>query len=336
MDAFVRTFGREHIQGSCMMTSVARVLHRTQEVGSEQGDGRLDGKRECLTLIIWWWWWRRWKWWRMTCSTRSRGRFQLRIKAHGVVFMLIEKKKLFGVERQRRFPSDKSVVIISHIHVRTTISHIQIVSYHISNDVFSPCKSAQNGYRKKWWWINTAWQQVEKWDQKWKIQKWTWLRGDNAWRGRQWQHDQFHRFPPRTRTMVQVMSHSFHPHVHVHVSVSLSFNFFLHLKFVDNWWRILHKEGTELLDSPLLFSNKVSSADADYDDVALVSPRTPSTQPSLSTRSLSSSSMSNRVGQLVGFKLPGAQIRTLTNWKSKFLQSAKQECKHEFQATDVY
>ena len=106
----------------------------------------------------------------------------------------------------------------------------------------------------------------------------------------------------RTRTVAQVMSLSSHPHVHVHVSVSLrfarphSFHFFLHLKFVDNL-RIPPKESvdlsdefllstgyepnaydfketsvepyTELLDSPPLFSDKVSSADADYDDAAL-------------------------------------------------------------------
>ena len=43
--------------------------------------------------------------------------------------------------------------------------------YHTSNDVFAVQKCAQNGYREKWWWIDTAWWQDENLDTKWKIQK---------------------------------------------------------------------------------------------------------------------------------------------------------------------
>ena len=81
------------------------------------------------------------------------------------------KKKLPGVEKTMAVFQVTSQLSSSAISTfappSATSSKCQ---YHTSNDVFSPCKSAQNGYRKKWWWIDTAWQQVEKWDQKWKIQ----------------------------------------------------------------------------------------------------------------------------------------------------------------------
>ena len=56
------------------------------------------------------------------------------------------------------------------------------------------CKmSVQNGYREKWWWNSTAWQQIEHLDTKWKIQKsgksniiFEWV--TKAQRERQWQH----------------------------------------------------------------------------------------------------------------------------------------------------
>ena len=98
---------------------------------------------------------------------------------------------------------------------------------------------------------------------------------------------------------------------------------------------------TELLDSPPLFSNKVSSADPDYDDATLEdmlhqvhrAQAYHSLREDLSV-SLSSSSMSDRTGRPVGDRSarPGehrnseAQIRTLLdNQKSKFLHNAKQE-----------
>ena len=47
-----------------------------------------------------------------------------------------------------------------------------VCKYHTSNDMFSRCKKcAQNGYREKWRWIATAWQQVENLNTKWKIHK---------------------------------------------------------------------------------------------------------------------------------------------------------------------
>ena len=52
MDAIVRPIGGEHTPRSCMLTSVARVLHRTQEVGSKQGDGRMEGKKKLYTLFL--------------------------------------------------------------------------------------------------------------------------------------------------------------------------------------------------------------------------------------------------------------------------------------------
>ena len=134
-----------------------------------------------------------------------------------------------------------------------------------------------------------------------------------------------------------------------------SFHFLLHLKFVDyNLLRTPHNEGrdlsdefllstgyepnaydfketsvepyTELLDSPPLFSNKVSSADPDYDDATLgdMLHQAHRAQAYHSLRedlsvSLSSSSMSDRTGRPVGDRSgrPGehrsseAQIRTL-------------------------
>ena len=145
-----------------------------------------------------------------------------------------------------------------------------------------------------------------------------------------------------------------------------SFPFHLHLKFVDyNLLLTPHKEGmgssdefllstghepnaydfketsvepyTELLDSPPLFSDKVSSADTDYDDAALEDMLHQVHSHHSLREDLSvclSSSMSDRTGRPVGDRpgRPGehrnqeAQIRTLsTNTNSKFLQSAKQE-----------
>ena len=46
-EAILRPFGGQHTPRSCMLTSVAKVQHRThRKVGSKQGDGRMDGKRE--------------------------------------------------------------------------------------------------------------------------------------------------------------------------------------------------------------------------------------------------------------------------------------------------
>ena len=164
-----------------------------------------------------------------------------------------------------------------------------------------------------------------------------------------------------------------HVHVSVSPRLALTFHFphflphsihfLLHLKFVDyNLLRTPHKESmdlsdefflstgyepnaydfketsvepyTELLDSPPLFSDKVSSADADYDDAALEdmlreahrvhshhSPRE-----DLSVSLSSSSSVSERTARPVEPRNQKAQIRTLLDkQKSKFLQSAKQE-----------
>ena len=157
-----------------------------------------------------------------------------------------------------------------------------------------------------------------------------------------------------------------------------SFHFFLHLKFVDcNLLRTPHKESvdlsdeflfstgyepnafdfqetsvepcTELLDSPPLFSDKVSSADADYDDAALEgmlreahrvqSP--PSLREDLSV-SLSSSSMSDTTGRPVGDRAgrpaeqssQEAQIRTLLDkQKEQILAECQARInRHEFQA----
>ena len=97
----------------------------------------------------------------------------------------------------------------------------------------------------------------------------------------------------------------------------------------------------QLLDSPPLFSNKVSSADPDYDDATLEdmlhqahrAQAYHSLREDLSV-SLSSSSMSDRTGRPVGDRpgRPGEhrnQKHRLglcsTIKKSKFLQSAKQE-----------
>ena len=161
------------------------------------------------------------------------------------------------------------------------------------------------------------------------------------------------------------LSSPYFPHFLAH-----SFHFLLHLKFVDyNLLLTPHKEGmdlsdefllttgyepnaydfketsvepyTELLDSPPPFSDKVSSADADYDDAALEGMLHEayrvhshhSLREDLSV-SLSSSSMSDRTGRPVGDRTrrpveqrnQEAHIRTLLDKKrSKFLQSAKQE-----------
>ena len=45
-EGILRPFGGEPTPRSCMLTSVDKVLHRTQKVGSEQRDGRMDDKRE--------------------------------------------------------------------------------------------------------------------------------------------------------------------------------------------------------------------------------------------------------------------------------------------------
>ena len=100
----------------------------------------------------------------------------------------------------------------------------------------------------------------------------------------------------------------------------------------------------QLLDSPPLFSNKVSSADPDYDDATLedMLHQVHRAQVYHSLREdlsvcLSSSSMSDRTGQLVGERAERpaesscqeAQKHRLglcsTIKKSKFLQNAKQE-----------
>ena len=46
-DASSRPFGGELTPRSCMLASVAKVLHKnSQKVVSEQGDGRMDDERE--------------------------------------------------------------------------------------------------------------------------------------------------------------------------------------------------------------------------------------------------------------------------------------------------
>ena len=105
----------------------------------------------------------------------------------------------------------------------------------------------------------------------------------------------------------------------------------------------------QLLDSPPLFSNKVSSADADYDDAALEDmlhqvhreQAYHSLREDLSV-SLSSSSMSDRTGRPVGDRTgrPGehrsseAQIRTLLDdQKEQILAECQaRNSQHEFQA----
>ena len=171
-----------------------------------------------------------------------------------------------------------------------------------------------------------------------------------------------------------------HVHVHVSVSphfalsfcfthfLTHSFPFLLHLKFVDNlrtppkermdlsdefllstgcepnaydFKETLVEPYTELLDSPPLFSNKVSSADPDYDDATLEdmlhqahgvhayhSPRE-----DLSV-SLSSSSVSERTGRPVEQRNQEAQIRTLLDkQKEQILAECQARInKHEFHA----
>ena len=145
-----------------------------------------------------------------------------------------------------------------------------------------------------------------------------------------------------------------------------SFRFLLRLNFVDNL-RIPPKESmdlsddfllttgyepnaydfketsvepyTELLDSPPLFSDKISSADADYGDAALKgmlreahrvhSHHSPQEDLSVSLSSSVSDRTERPVGDRMGRKVEQrnqeAQIWTLLDKKSKFLQSAKQE-----------
>ena len=157
-----------------------------------------------------------------------------------------------------------------------------------------------------------------------------------------------------------------------------SFHFLLHLKYVDyNLLRTPHKESmdlsdefllstgyepnaydfketsvepyTELLDSPPLFSDKVSSADADYDDAALEGMLHEahrvhshhSLREDLSV-SLSSSSVSDRTGRPVGDRTgrpveprnQEAQIRTLLDkQKEQILAECQARInRHEFQA----
>ena len=157
-----------------------------------------------------------------------------------------------------------------------------------------------------------------------------------------------------------------------------SFHFLRHLKFVDyNLLRTPHKEGmdlsdefllstgyepnaydfketsvepyTELLDSPPLFSDKVSSADADYDDAALEGMLREahrvhshhSLREDLSV-SLSSSSMSDRTVRPVGDRTgrpveqrnQEAQIRTLLDKQKEQILAECQAIinRHEFQA----
>ena len=106
---------------------------------------------------------------------------------------------------------------------------------------------------------------------------------------------------------------------------------------------------TELLDSPPLFSDKVSSADADYDDAALEGMLREahrvhshhSLREDLSV-SLSSLSMSDRTGRPVGDRTgrpveqgnQEAQIRTLLDkQKEQILAECQAEInRHEFQA----
>ena len=192
----------------------------------------------------------------------------------------------------------------------------------------------------------------------------------------------------RTVAHVMSLSTHPHVHVHMSVSPRLalpfyfthflphSFHFLLHLKFVDNL-RIPPKESmnlsdefllstgnepnaydfkefsvepyTELLDSPPLFSDKVSSADADYDDAALegmlreahrvYSHHSPREDLSVS---LSSSSVSDRTGRPVGDRTgrpveqrnQEAQIRTLLDkQKEQILAECQARInKYEFQA----
>ena len=105
----------------------------------------------------------------------------------------------------------------------------------------------------------------------------------------------------------------------------------------------------QLLDSPPLFSDKVSSADPDYDDATLEdmlhqahrAQAYHSLREDLSV-SLSSSSMSDRTGRPVGdrpgrpgeHRNPEAQIRTLLdNQKEQILAECQARInQHEFQA----
>ena len=167
-----------------------------------------------------------------------------------------------------------------------------------------------------------------------------------------------------TRTVAQVMSLSLHPHGHVHVSPHLDSPFLipslphapsllppapevrrqpvhtaqrehgLHEFLLSTGYEPNAYDFNEtsvepymqLLDSPSLFSDKVSSADPDYDDAALedVLHQAHRAQAYHSLRedlsvSLLSSSMSDRTGRPVGDRTgrPGeqrnqeAQIRTL-------------------------
>ena len=98
----------------------------------------------------------------------------------------------------------------------------------------------------------------------------------------------------------------------------------------------------QLLDSPPLFSDKVSSADPDYDDATLEdmlhqvhrAQAYHSLREDLSV-SLSSSSMSDRTGRPGEHRNPEAQIRTLLdNQKEQILAECHARInQHEFQAS---
>ena len=144
--------------------------------------------------------------------------------------------------------------------------------YNTQMTCFRSAKVCTKWIQEKWRSTHTAWQQIGTGN---KLQveigiksgHWPRMRGDNAWRGHQWQRvhncpwlrgdtarcvhqwqlDHFHRLPhclsvsahflvlsclyivTCTRTVVQVMSLSHHPHVHVHVSVSPRFALFFFL-----------------------------------------------------------------------------------------------------------
>ena len=183
----------------------------------------------------------------------------------------------------------------------------------------------------------------------------------------------------RTRTVAQVMSLSSHPHVHVLVSVSprlalpiplhalpaalLPFppeievrrqlaldEFLLTTGYEPNAYAF-KETSVELLDSPPLFSDKVSSADADYDDAALEgmlleahrvhSHHSPREDLSVSL----SSSVSERTGRPVGDRTgrpveqrnQEAQNRTLLDkQKEQILAECQARInRHEFQAEEL-
>ena len=192
----------------------------------------------------------------------------------------------------------------------------------------------------------------------------------------------------RTRTAAQVLSLSYHPHGHLHVSVSLRLDspflfpalpsapfllppvpvvnlhtppnesmdstdeFSLSTGYepkAHDFYETSVEPYMQLLDSPPLFSDKVSSADSDYDDATLEdmlhqvhrAQAYHSLREDLSV-SLSSSSMSHRTGRPVGDRLgrpgehrnPEAPIRTLLDdQKEQILAECQARInQHEFQA----